>query len=353
MPFYPVELILNTAMVAEKVGFDSVWTADHMVGISIDRRDCYSAWSLLSAIAIKTDKVMLGTSVSDPCRFHPATMAQFAMTLQELSAGRFIFGLGAGEAQNTLPYGIDCSNPVSKLEEAMKVMKLLFTGNEVSYTGRYFMLKGASLRPGSRDKAIPIWIAGNSKRTLELTARYADGWIPLGVIFNPDAYREALNMIESIRSKEEKANKFEPCLFLHVAIDKDEKQAQSKAEYAGKLQVLGWAPDVYSELSEEQRKKLNFSKLVFDEATSSLLKEILNKIPIEPVLERTVVGSPAQCLEKISRYIDAGAKHIIISFMGGNNKIRDSIDLFAREVIGYYKDSNMADSSKGTMKNQD
>ncbi|MDG6935154.1 MAG: LLM class flavin-dependent oxidoreductase [Nitrososphaerota archaeon] len=338
VPFYPIDLVLSSAVEVERVGFSSVWTADHMVGISLDRRDCYSAWSILSALSMNTSKVLLGTSVSDPCRFHPATMAQFAMTIEELSSGRFIFGIGAGEAQNTMPYGIECSKPLSKLGEAIEVIRLLLTGNEISFSGRYYTLNKASLKPGLSGRGVPIWLAANSGRTIKLTAKSGDGWIPLGVVFDPESYGSTLKKMLSIkrqfRGEEEK---IEPSLFLHVAIADEEKQAQKMAEVAGKLQVLGWLPEAFPELSEGERERLNFSKLVFDDSTSKVLREIIPKLSMEAVLKRTVVGSPSQCLEKIDRYVKAGAKHIIVSFMGGNDRLRESIRFFSSEIIQYYR----------------
>jgi phthiodiolone/phenolphthiodiolone dimycocerosates ketoreductase len=337
VPFYPIDLILTSAMKAEGYGFSSVWTADHMVGISLDRRDCYSAWSILSAISMKTKSVLLGTSVSDPCRFHPATMAQFAMTISELSGGRFIFGIGAGEAQNTLPYGIDCSKPVSKLEEAIKVMRLLVQGNEIDYSGKYYVLNRATLKPGIAGGDLPIWLAANSPKTIELTAKLANGWIPLGVIFDPESYNAALKKLLEVRKQlRDKEGNVEPSLFLHVSIDNDESKAQRKAEIAGKLQVLGWSPESFTELSDRERRKLTFSRLVFNETTAKQLRDIIPRLSMEPVLQKTVVGTPSQCLEKIDRYVGAGAKHIIISFMGGNDGLIETLQLFSRKVVQYY-----------------
>lgn len=336
VPFYPLDSIIGSAINAEKSGFASIWTADHLVGISFQRRDCYSAWSILSALAMKTNKTFLGTSVSDPCRFHPAIMAQFAMTLYELSRGRFIFGIGAGEAQNTLPYGIDCSKPVNRLEEAVRIMRKLLSGKETSFNGDYYKLKEAYVSPGLR-RSLPIWIAANSDRTIEITAKYGDGWLPLGVIFDPDSYRTTLRKLQA-RSKrrQESHNKIVPGLFLHVAIASDEREARMMAEIGGKLQVLGWVPSVFAELSSEDKNALSFKKLIFDSKTSRKLEALVPKLPTEPVLERIVVGTPSQCLEKIDRYVISGAEHIVISFMGKVEGLTESIRLFSEKIIDYY-----------------
>ncbi|NOY11919.1 MAG: LLM class flavin-dependent oxidoreductase, partial [Archaeoglobi archaeon] len=194
LPHEPIDLILRAGVYADRNGFDSVFTPDHLVGIGIRDFSCFEAFTILARLSSETEGVLLGTCVSDVVRRHPAQLLQAAVTLDEMSGGRAVLGLGAGEGMNLLPFGMEMRQAVSRLEEGLRVIRLLMEGENVSFTGRFFRLRNATLSPRRR---VRLWIAGNSPRTIELTARYGDGWIPTATI-GVKGYREALKRIRSL-----------------------------------------------------------------------------------------------------------------------------------------------------------
>ncbi|MHA1210251.1 MAG: LLM class flavin-dependent oxidoreductase [Candidatus Freyarchaeota archaeon] len=197
LPQYPLELILETGVYSEKKGLDSVWAADHTVGIGIKRWDFFEAWSVLSALAVKTRRVLLGTCVSDPHRRHPAVLAQTLMTLDHLSKGRAILGLGAGEAMNLVPYHIEWDRPVTRLREASEVIIKLLTEEFSDYDGEFFKLEKAFIRPkGVQEPHPPIYFGANSLRTMRLTAEMGDGWLPIGTFMKPEDYKAKFEQIK-------------------------------------------------------------------------------------------------------------------------------------------------------------
>ena len=152
---------------------------------------------VVAAAAGATREVRLGIGVTDIVRRHPASLAQTALTLDHLTGGRFVLGVGSGEALNLAPFGLANARPLSRLEEGLEVMRLLMarTG-AVDFDGEHFRLRGrdrwACARWGTAPP--PVWVAAHRPRGLELVGRRADGWLPLATdpaAVRPDARRGA------------------------------------------------------------------------------------------------------------------------------------------------------------------
>ena len=119
-PAFKLLTILRSVKAAEEVGFDSIWIADHLAMIPVGY--CPEVWSILGSLAISTKYVMLGTGVTDPHRRHPALLAQTLATLDQMSRGRMVLGIGPGEAINLDPYGIPWDRPVARMVEVITIM---------------------------------------------------------------------------------------------------------------------------------------------------------------------------------------------------------------------------------------
>src|SRR5688572_17295070 len=147
------------ARIAERVRFDSYWLIDHFMGVvppGMWTKDLtpaarmvknpdefFDPFVVLGGLAARTRRIRLGTAVTDVVRLHPASIARAALTLQHVSKGRFILGIGAGERENTEPYGLSLARPVSRFEEALKVIRLLWGSREpFDFDGEFFKLSG-------------------------------------------------------------------------------------------------------------------------------------------------------------------------------------------------------------------
>jgi phthiodiolone/phenolphthiodiolone dimycocerosates ketoreductase len=141
----------------------------------------------------------------DTVRRHPSLLAQSALTLSHLSEGRFILGLGSGELENTVPYGFDFNKPVSRLEESIKVIKLLWESDgPVDFDGDFYRLEHARLDTELYEgRCPPIWVGAQGPRMLRITGRYADGWWPAGA-WTPEDYAAKLS---AIRESAERADR--------------------------------------------------------------------------------------------------------------------------------------------------
>jgi alkanesulfonate monooxygenase SsuD/methylene tetrahydromethanopterin reductase-like flavin-dependent oxidoreductase (luciferase family) len=170
--------VLRFAKHAEAVGVDSIWVFDHMYSNvpGTEPRGVHEAWSLLTALAVSTERVELGQLVMCASFRNPGLLAKMAVATDEISGGRLTLGLGAGwHDQEYRAFGFPTDHRVSRFEEALQITIPLLRGETVSFNGRFHTVSEAVLlpKPGRR---IPILVAGNRPRMLRLTARYADAW---------------------------------------------------------------------------------------------------------------------------------------------------------------------------------
>jgi F420-dependent oxidoreductase-like protein len=168
---------------ADALGYDSAFVFDHFIPIFSDPSGpCLEGWTLLSALAAETTRVRVGVLVTGNTYRHPALLAKMAATVDHVSRGRLILGLGAGWfEQEHAAYGIPFSTAggrARRLVEAVEVIKLLFTQPRSSFTGKYYTLKDAPFEPKAVQKPHPpILIGGMGPKVIQpLAARRADIW---------------------------------------------------------------------------------------------------------------------------------------------------------------------------------
>ena len=171
--------LLAIARRAEDVGFDSLWIPDHLILRSGARtHGAWECWSLLSAIAAATRRVELGTIVLSTSFRNPALLAKMADTLDEISGGRLILGLGAGwhEPEYTA-FGFPFDHRASRFEEAFTIIRTLLREGRIDVAGRYYQARECELLPrGPRPQGPPLLVGTRGARMLRLTARGADLW---------------------------------------------------------------------------------------------------------------------------------------------------------------------------------
>jgi probable F420-dependent oxidoreductase len=165
---------------AEAVGFDSLWVPDHLLSPLADAPNVgtWEAWSLLSALAATTRRVQLGTFVLGMPFRNPALLAKMADTVEEISGGRLILGLGAGYLQSEFDaFGFPFDHRVSRFAEALHLVHALLRNGSVDFAGSFYTAQNCELRPrGPRPQGPPIMVGSTGRRMLDLTVRYADLW---------------------------------------------------------------------------------------------------------------------------------------------------------------------------------
>ena len=184
--------IRELALQAEETGFDSIWLFDHLLfrwdGKST--RGIWECWTILAALAEATKRVQLGTLVLCTAFRNPALLAKMAVTLDAVSGGRLILGLGAGWHKPEFDaFGIPFDHRVDRFEEALQIIAPLLHTGKVDFQGKYYWAHEGELRPGSvRPGGPPILVGASQPRMLRLTARYADMW-------NTSWFGEARNVV--------------------------------------------------------------------------------------------------------------------------------------------------------------
>ncbi|MEX2252406.1 MAG: LLM class flavin-dependent oxidoreductase [Acidimicrobiia bacterium] len=170
--------IRDVARTAETVGFDSVWLGDHLLyrdethGV----RGPWEAWSLLAALGEATERVSLGPLVASTSFHAPAMLAKKAATVDEISGGRLILGLGAG--WNRVEYegfGFPFDHRVDRFEEAFTIIRTLLTDGHIDFEGAYYTVKDCELVPRARP-GLPLLVGSNGARMLGITLPYVALW---------------------------------------------------------------------------------------------------------------------------------------------------------------------------------
>ena len=181
--------LLTFAERAEALGFDSLWVPDHLlVRWQQHTQGTWECWSLLSALAAVTRRVELGSLVVCTAFRNPALFAKMADTIDEISGGCLIVGLGAGwDGPEERAFDIKSDHRVDRFEEALQIIVPLLRTGRVDFTGTYYQAQGCELRPrGPRPNGPPILIGAKGPRMLRLAATYADLWNAQGPLHRPE-----------------------------------------------------------------------------------------------------------------------------------------------------------------------
>jgi coenzyme F420-dependent glucose-6-phosphate dehydrogenase len=206
MPAYWIQLateqfapsaLVDQAAAAERAGFEGLNVSDHYQPWW-EPGHSGQAWTLLGAIGQATDRILLGTGVTAPVhRYHPAVVAQFAATVEEVFPGRAFLGIGSGESLNESPCGMDwppVREQVDRMQEALEIITRLLDGERLDHDGRFFRTKAAYLHTRGQRRP-PIYVSAFGPRAARLAARYGDGvWTLADPEMAPgvlDAYRGA------------------------------------------------------------------------------------------------------------------------------------------------------------------
>jgi probable F420-dependent oxidoreductase len=178
MPSYAQ--IRAIALQAEAAGFDSIWVYDHLLYRFPEQPTAgiWEVWSMLAALSEATTRVELGTIVLCVPFRNPAVLAKMAATVDEISGGRLILGLGAGWHKPEFEaFGVPFDHKVDRFEEALQIIVPLLREGKVDFSGTYYSAPDCQLLPrGPRPRGPEILIASAKPRMLRLTARYADSW---------------------------------------------------------------------------------------------------------------------------------------------------------------------------------
>jgi len=337
--------IIQQTVLCEKLGFDSVWYPDHIVGgdPSLQWPELYTT---LTVMGINTSKVIVAPCVTDCVKRHPSVIAQALATIDNIIGGRTALGIGAGEAMNLTPYGIPIDNLYGKLKEAIQVMKLLWISNHATparFEGKFYSLNDAFLQmKPARNPHPPVYIGAFGPRMLEMTGELGDGWIPFS--HTPETYERCLN--GPIKKGAEKAGRslseIEPAFLSATSISNDREQAKKEIERAAK-RFLALLPSVLQMAAPQIKHPGNQYSLTYwmshlKAEDMKVISNIAEQVPSDLALKTVFWGTPDDCIEQVEGFIKAGCKHVIFGIRGSDSS--GSIQLLGK-VVSYFNESKV------------
>jgi F420-dependent oxidoreductase-like protein len=285
---YTYEELKKVWSAAEQLGYDSAWLYDHFYSLSGKNEPCLEAWTTLSALAAATRKLQIGTMVTSVSYRHPALLAKMATTVDIVSDGRLILGIGAGWYEEEYHgYGYefpDASTRVRQLKEALIVIRKLWTEERASFNGQYYMLRDAINEPKPRQKTPKILVGiGEGRKTMPyLAVRFGDGFNTIGSIEDCQAI-----LGEIRRNCEKYGRKFEDlerswqgfviigsneAEVEKVIADAAKERGQSPQEFrkvaAERGYIIGRPDDVTKPLRQLKEMGINHFLIVFPNDTS-------------------------------------------------------------------------------------
>ena len=285
----------EAAIEFDRLGFDSVWVCDHVYGVPNPALPILEAWSELAAIAAITENVELGTLVTPPFFRNPGVLAKQVATVDHISQGRAIMGLGAGWFQPEFEaYGLrfpSLGERMRALEETAQILKALWTEDRVSFEGEHFTMKDALCEPKPIRRP-PILIGGGGERVLMgIAARHADIWNNMAV-----AHAQLPAKIEALRRRCDEVGRDPTSLRISqqcvVVVESDEETA---------------------------RQSLAKAQKIYGGHMGAGLEE------------HGIWGTPARVIDCIERHRELGCTSFVIEFFGRDT--RPAARLFAQEVI--------------------
>jgi len=228
----------QTVLECEKYGFDFVWIADHLQDIS-PSKSYFESWTTLSALAAETRRIRLCTVLMNNLFRHPSLLAKMSATLDVISGGRLNLGIGAGwYSEECAAYGVPFPKPIERmqrLEEAIEIIRGLWTRDDFSFTGKYYTLKNANLNPKPVQKPHPpIWtgIMHGKSRMLRVIAKHADAWT-ISSLYLPtptELQQMKENLDECCRELGRDPNQIQQALGVGCVIAEDENGVREKVE---------------------------------------------------------------------------------------------------------------------------
>jgi probable F420-dependent oxidoreductase len=292
-------MLATLATRAEALGYDSVWMGDHLAF----HTPTLESLTALTWVAAVTTRVRLGPCVYLLALRHPAVAAKAVATLDLLSRGRVVFGVGVGGeyAKEFEAAGVPHGERGRRVDEGIAVCRALWGPSPASHEGRHFRFAGVTMEPKpAQPGGPPIWIGGRSDHALRRAARLGDGWV--SYLYTPERYRGALDRIEVLAAEAgrrlDAGRGFEAAHLAFAVVDDDWERARTLAA---------------RQLTRQYAQP-------FDDL----------------VAKYCVLGPPARCIEMLERYVAAGARTLILNPVAGPEHAGEQLERFGTEVLPHF-----------------
>jgi alkanesulfonate monooxygenase SsuD/methylene tetrahydromethanopterin reductase-like flavin-dependent oxidoreductase (luciferase family) len=289
-----VEEIIGCSKILSNYNPDSVW---------IPETWGMEGYSMLSAVSQVIKNSKIGSSIINIYSRTPTLVAMGAATVDTLSNGRFILGLGVSSEPIVQDWhGIEFKNPVQRMREYVEIIKLVISGNKVNYSGKFFQLKNFNLLIKPMRKNIPIYLAAVNKKMTDLTWEIADG-----VIFYLRPIPELKDTIQKMQLKK----KIDVACQIITCVSDESEKATDRAKRTLAFYIS--VGKIYREFLSKNGFN-NETKNIYDEFKKSGLKSNHELVTNNMLDSLVISGTPQECMTKIRRFVDAGIALPIIQF---------------------------------------
>lgn len=315
--FVPDESVLKIgymAKLAEDAGFGNIWITDHY-----NNRD---VWTTLAVLSLLTNKISLGTGVTNPYTRNAAITASSIASINELSGGRAILGIGPGDKATFDKMGIDWDKPLSRVKETVLAIRAFLAKEQVSQAG----FKGAQMSFST--SKIPIYIGAQGPKMLELAGAISDG-----VLINashPDDFKFAVPMIHAGAEKAgRKPEDVQVCAYASFSADKDTAKAVNASKIVVAFIVAGSPENVL----ERHGIGMDEARAISEAISRFDFKGAMDGVTTRMTEAFSISGAPADCRARIDELLSTGVTQIVVGSPIGPNK-ESAIKLIGKQVIG-------------------
>ena len=324
VPNEPIQKLCYYVKLAEDNGFEFCWITDHY-----NNRNVYMA---LTAIAMNTNKIKLGPGVTNPYVRSPAITASAIATLDEISGGRAVLGIGPGDKATFDALGIEWVKPVTTLKESIEVIRKLLAGERVSYDGKVVKVAGAALAVKPIQKAVPVYMGAQGPKMLETAGMIADG--VLINASNPKDFEAAIPLIKKgAEAAGRSMDEIDVAAYACMSVDKKADKAKQAAVPVVAFIAAGSPPVVLErhgiEIEKVEKIREALKKGDFGTAFGTVDDTMLEAF--------SIYGTPEDVVEKCKKLAEMGVTQIVAGSPIGPNK-ETAIKLIGKKVIPALKE---------------
>jgi len=289
-----VDQILDCASHLSKYHPDTIW---------IPETWGMENFSMLSMVSQKVNSPKIGSSIINIYSRSPSLMAMGAATVDTISNGRLVLGLGTSSMPIVEDFhGMKFEKPVSRMSEYVEIIRLVLSGKQVNYDGNFFKLKNFSLLIKPLRNSIPIYLAAVNQKMVELTWKIADG-----VIFYLRPISELKNTIEKMQNKK----KIDVSCQLITCVSKDSQKAIDHAKKTLSFYIS--VGEIYRNFLAKNGFQ-NETEEIFQEFEKSGLEHVHEFVSDSMIQSLTICGNPQECLTKLKKFKDTGLDLPILQF---------------------------------------
>ncbi len=288
---------VELAQRAEALDFDQFWVSNDLF--------LRSAGVILTATAMNTKRISIGTCILNPYTMNAAEVAMLAATLDELSDGRFLLGISAGAAEFLGWVGIRHGRPLTATRESVAAIRRLLGNRSAEYSGEFLSWGSEAYMRFPVERQVPIYVGGMGPRMLELAGEIGDGALPL--LFPPERYYAARRHVEEGQDSSENPKAdydFATCIWVSASQDR----TQARRVLAQKVAYYGNA------MNETVLSDLGLAKADFEPISRAITEDKNEERAIDLVtddmLRIGVVGDASQIIERLEPLVADGARHL-------------------------------------------